>query len=527
MYRKVNSSNSHPFYKSALIVLAVSLLFLQIYHVLHYSMWFDDSFFANVAKNLADGVGYKAVFFDKNYAFHYGISSGPVIILPAALMMFLFGNQYWVPGIANIALIWSLLIGIFFLADDFLGKEKKWPFGFLALSLALLFSTGSYGNENPNGLVMWQSLMGEIPAALCLIVGTFLLFAPRASVRKMLLGGLFLGLAIMSKILAAIAVAAILISYSAKIFTEKNPKKIQLIIVVGFCVAAPFALFELVKFIFLGWDKYLELQVEAAKFYKHYAVVIASYQNNGVAVFADFYARVIVLKRLLGGVYLVVVPATVCVTYFALRRRNDAIQHCVWAGIALILGCFIHVYWWVHFSAGCDRYLVIALVCYLVGLSLLLASIDYKTLSRFQIAAIALFIFMLFASRDREIKYLFSGGFKGGDKRLQEQIVVVEAIKNLQQQGVIMISCGSNFELEYLLPGSLNFKKCEEILSNSFDRPVMFVSYFINPILLPLHVIRGDGDQYYCYIRPIPSAVSSKCNREYLKTENYSLSWCR
>ena len=54
----------------ATIILAVTLLDAQIFHTLHYPIWRDDATFDAVAKNLANGDGYAAVFFDKSYPFH-------------------------------------------------------------------------------------------------------------------------------------------------------------------------------------------------------------------------------------------------------------------------------------------------------------------------------------------------------------------------------------------------------------------------------------------------------------------------
>ncbi len=502
--------------------LAAFLIYAQIDHILHLPIWRDDAFFASVAKNLANGDGYKAVFFDKDYAFNHGISTGPTVILPAAALMFFFGNQYWVPGAANIALIWCLLIGIFILIEDFVGK-KKWPFCLLALSLSLLFSIGSYGNENSDNLILWHSLMGEIPAALCVIVGTLLLFTRQFSAKKMLLGGLFLGLAIMSKVLAAIATLVILISFSLRILKEKIPKKILLIIAAGFCAALPFFLFELVKFISLGWSQYLDLNIKTAEHYRHYGAVITSRQDNGITIYSDIKWNLSVLRGVLGTTYLMLIPATIYVAYAAFVGRNNNNSHCIPAGITLILCCIAHITWWTLFSFGMDRYLVIALICYSVGLSLLMSSIDYKIQSRFQISIICLTIFLLFVPKDKELNYFFSARGGGSDK-IAEEMVVADAIRNLKEQGVITVSCGNNFEMEYLLPDSRNFKKCEEILSKSFDRPVMLVSFFLGPKT----ILSIDHDQYFGNIGPsIPDAILSKCDQEYLKTENFSLNWCK
>lgn len=147
--------------------------------------------------------------------------------------------------------------------------------------------------------------------------------------------------------------------------------------------------------------------------------------------------------------------------------------------------------------------------------------------SRWQIAGIVWFVWLLFVSREAELNYLFSGGFVGNNKILQQRLRIVEELRRLEQQGITLISCGNNFELEYLLPKSRNFKKCEEILTNHFSSKVMLVNYFPDPKNMPNLFIRSDADHYFADFRLVPKAISAKCSHEYLKTENFALNWCQ
>jgi hypothetical protein len=183
---------------------------------------------------------------------------------------------------------------------------------------------------------------------------------------------------------------------------------------------------------------------------------------------------------------------------------------------------FAHIIWWNTLSIGAPRHLIPAFIYYFAGLSLLLTTIDYKNLSYFQNTTIFLFVFFLLASRDEESNYLFSNSFPDNNKELQEQLTVTQTVKNLQQQGVTLISCGNNFELEYLLPNSGNFKNCEETLQKSPNSPTLLVSYFYNKQVL---FLEHDGDGGV--MKDIPKAIAKKCNREYLRTKNYSLNWCQ
>ena len=516
--------------KVLLISLCGFLLFAQIFHTLHYPIWFDDAFFANVAKNLVNGEGYSAVFFDELHPFHFGISSGPLVILPAAFFMLFFGNQYWVGDVSNIVLIWLLLATIFILAHDFVGREKKWPWAFLALTLSLLFSVNSYGNSNPDRLVVWHLLMGEIPAALCLIIAVLLIFATNPSRQKIFSGGIFLGLALIAKSLSAIAIGVILICYFVKVICQKNlirKEKITLIFLAGFGAILSPLIFEISKIIALGWPQYLVLQKDTLQFYSNNALAFSGEQSNGLNISGSVGNRIAFLKRYIDPCETIFLPISFYILFAAFRTKKPENINCLRAGFVMVLSFFVHLYWWIYFSAGCDRYLVIAFICYCFGIIFLVTTIDYNKQIRLQTGCIILFISLLFASRQEEIIYLFKKGFEGSDKKLQEQMLIVDAIKDLQNQGVEIISCGNNSELEYLLPQSRNFKKCEEILENKITQKTILVNYFLNAEAEYLRVIRINSDQHYGSTEIISKKILAKCSAKYLQGADFSLNWCR
>lgn len=484
------------------IALVIAVVGLQIFYVFSVPIWRDDAFFASVAKNLANGEGYKAIFFDKNYPFHFGISSGPFIILPAAMLMFFLGNHYWVPGLANILLIWSLLISIFVLANDTVGKNKKWLFCFLSLLLTLLFS---HSNDGVGKMFLWRSLMGEIPAALCIILAAFLLFLPMVKIKRLALGGLFLGFAINAKSIAAIAALVMIAIVGMKILYDKKLtylQKIKLISVPILGVITPLFLFELVKIFYFGWTQYYDLQLENMKFYKQNSLT-----QNYVAWHISFLINLFKTD-------VPFIPVTIYILYLSYKEKPRTPPIVI--GTTLIFCFFLYITWWsLLANQHSYRHLTIAICCYFAGLSLLVCGLSYK--NKFQAALISFFIISLI------ICGLQKSLFEPQMSHLEEQLIVVEAIKKIEGQDVTMISCGNNFELEYLLPKSGNFKHCDEILKNSFDHPVMLV----NQVYLGNQVLSIEYDQYYGHVQSIPESILVRCNREYLKTENFSLTWCQ
>ena len=499
-------------WKIALSVLASYVIFLQLYHLTHYPLWRDDAFFAIVAKNLVNGCGYCAVFFDEIYKFHHGISSGPLVILPTALLILFFGNQYWVAGLANILLIWALLLTIFFLSADFFKQEKRSIFCFSSLLLTLIFLTGNYGNENADNLILWHALMGEIPAALCIVIAALLLFSPALNRKKILCGALFLGLALVAKTVTIFAVLVIVIAFILRIFHQHNYTKSQKIIWIIsalLCVATPLILFELIKLISLGGQKYFDLQLSVAEMYRNNAVVFAQ-EGFGVLRHLKFFLT------FFGIAAFILVPITIYLIYDSFKKNSQLLS------LVLILCSAAQAIWWIFYSIYFDRYLATCFFYYFVGLALLLTEIDYKKSSRFKISAVMVFIFFLLISHANELEYLTSKSFKD-DRKLQEQLMIVDNLKKLKEQGVTLISCANNFELEYLLSDSANFKNCEQL--NKIETPVILVSYFTNPI--EGNLLRVNYDEYNARSVKLSDSILARCQNKYLTTENYSLRWCQ
>lgn len=491
------------FFRLATIALVIVLIGLQIFFVFNFPIWRDDAFFAIVAKSLANGEGYKAVFFDQGYSFHYGISSGPIIILPAALLIFIFGNHYWVPGLTNILLIWSLMIPIFILAKNVIGQERKWPFCFLSLFLILLFS---YQEIGVGKLFLWHLLMGEVPATLCVILATFVIFTSHDNVKKLALGGLFLGFAALSKSITIMAITAIIAFITSRILLDKklhNLRKIILISMPIMCFIAPLFLLELVKITFLGWEQYQDLQLQNTQFYESNSLVYNEFISGAILSLINFF----------GEVSLLLIPITIYLVYQSYKEKPKS-HHFV---IALTLICCFSLYvlWWVIFATpNSYRYLTTAFFCYFVGISLLVCGLHYKTVTR--VVIVSTFLFYLVTAG------MYKSSFELMTDRLDEQLLVVEAISKIEKKGYKMISCGNSFELEYLLPNSRNFQNCRNLFKDTSLQKTVLVNHF----LWSSKVLIIDHDGYEGQILALPNWITSRCKREYLVTENFALNWC-
>ncbi len=498
--------------KTLALGLALILLFLQIYSVFSYPVWRDDAGFAQLAKNMLNGEGYSAVMFNKLYPFSYLIATaGPTVVIPAAAAIFLFGNTYWAISLANVFLIWGLIIIIFIAADTIFEKEKKWLFCFLALFFCLLFSTGSkesLGIETNDSIALWHLLMGEVPAAFCVISGIFLLLSATTNWKKILAGGLFLGLAVMAKTITALAVATVSLIFALRIICDKKiiiSKKIKLLTFTAAAVIAPTFLFEMVKILSLGWRAYKEFQVDSAVFYK----IIGAVENNAWQRFSN-------LNAIFGVGYVCSLLSVLLISCFSLKRHSTSSLIAV-----TLFGCFvIHMIWWINFSIiGSYRHFMTGLLYFCVGLAVVVTNIDYK--NELQSAITSFLIFFLVIGRLVLINYDFNFNFEKTDK-LKEQLEIVEEVKALEARGVNLFACGSNFELEYLLPGSRHFKECLDMPKQN-NSATMLVSYFVNGD----KVVAMRPEYPFSNVGVIPKEVLDQCSQKYMDKGNFSLHWCK
>ncbi|OFW94368.1 MAG: hypothetical protein A2887_04740 [Alphaproteobacteria bacterium RIFCSPLOWO2_01_FULL_40_26] len=500
-----NENHKLPLFKLLLLSLALFLIATQIWHSFNSPLWTDDAFFGTVAKNLASGNGYSSSDTRWNSAFSSYITAGPVIILPAALMIKIFGNQHWVLGLTITMLIWILLTMIFVAWRS----DKKFPALFLALLLCLLFSINSanYGIYNNSYLSLWYLMLGEMPSIFLTILGAMILFS-QESRKKMIGGGLVLGLAIMCKNLSAIACTIILLTNSIKIiFGQKNLReKILLIMLSGIGFVVPFLTFELVKIIFLGLDYYFEAQLQNLWFHQ-----VAGASKDPRPVEKIYQAFTVFAYSII----LLVISAALLI--FQARnhaKKNANAKTYYWLGIALIASFVFHALWWIFFSVFINyRYLIAALFYCIFGISFLICCTD--SISKTLKILISLIVLFRFPS----LIYMASHAFDKSSK-LQEQLQITEEIVKLQKQGIAMVSCGLNFELEYLLPGSGNFMDCRNLPKNLINKNFMLVNDFVIPNKVLMEGTKSTE------IRELPDEIMLRCNKKHLATATYLLSWC-
>lgn len=168
----------------------------------------DDAMTADVAKSVAHGLGYaQPIAFDGTagrFPFDPGISIGPTLILPAAAAIALFGSDARIPGLVKSLLSIFLLCWILLEAFRQFGRINGAGYGILFVPLLFLATTGA-------NFVQWYAMVGELTAALLIVLSAMYATAPGWKMRFALVSGLCLGLAILTKLLALLALFPILL----------------------------------------------------------------------------------------------------------------------------------------------------------------------------------------------------------------------------------------------------------------------------------------------------------------------------
>lgn len=305
----------------------------------------DDAAHAVIAKNVAFGLGYSDTLGHNVSTFRFTrfdpvIGTGPTVILPAALTIWLFGNEASVPGLTAVVM-WAVLMTALFLTFrrhvGVPGRVDAAAATFLVLCTLLSpFSAGQ-----------WFALLGEVPATLLVLLSFALIAAPRASRRSEAVGGLCFGLALAGKLLMGVyALPALVLLW----WRPEHAVRERLVRTTLFCAAAasPLAAFELWKVTTLPWSVYTEYTFQSARF-----ISSAGFTATDSSLFDQVVSRS-TLYRLTYALPLLGWVPPAMLTWWALLRARDS--YVVRFSSLLLAGALIHLGYWLVASTGNVRY---------------------------------------------------------------------------------------------------------------------------------------------------------------------------
>ena len=484
------------------VVATVLLAGLHLSKIITSSIQFDDAFFANVAKNLVVGNGYSSSKY-QILSFDPDITTGPVLVLPAAALMLVFGNQYWVPNLAYVLCVWTLLALVLSVLRRRLSNR---PFAAATLVMTvglLVFSTQEFG------------LLGEIPAALLVVLGGLAISDSRPSATSPVLAGLALGCAITTKTVAALAIPV----FIACLFIHDKPGGAPLHRLRWFLfgVVCPLLLLETWKLIAQGsiatWA-----QLKGAEFELMFGGGSLSGATTVRSVLAEprILAETIVqnsatLANDWGGwlALLAACSATLAAGWMRGSAEASGSASVRITGFLLLGAAVTHAAWWLAFSpTAWARHLLPGVMYWLAALAVLIAVQSGRSLL---LAATSSLLLLVALTPQLQRVSLKTGVTP--DARLSALIATSDRVRQMQNDpDVVLLGCGwwHNPDVDYLLPSAANFKDCSTLAPQDVvDKKLVLVhSEFFNwERSLRLQRFQESCDSHVLFKKP-PFVVS-------------------
>jgi hypothetical protein len=312
----------------------------------------DDAWFALVAKSVASGQGYGTPITSETFVpYDPAIGSGPVLLLPAALFIRLFGPLDWLPGLT--ALI--LFVGQLGLLTFLLGRRFGWIAGAATVGSATLLLSIAVSYDWFIG-----ALLGE-PTTLGYLLIAALLLNRLPSRNGAVIAGGVLSLAFLTKQIALFGALGIVGAWIVTCVIERIPLATVMLRTAAMAAAGAIlpALFELSKLWTLGPPGYRSLWKTAVKFTKEQAVGAgdpASRWSEFLRVLRDSYwiSPLLLVLFCLAGLVAIVL---------AIRRGGarpgERVAFLLWSGAVAHLAYtgFVSILWvryfWVGAGLGC------------------------------------------------------------------------------------------------------------------------------------------------------------------------------
>jgi hypothetical protein len=432
----------------------LSLAQFHIRKIVTEPMYYDDSFNANAPKNLAMGFGYSTSYHDI-VPFDLDVTTGPVVLLPSAALIRLLGNQYWVPQLSITLSIWATLVLVLIVLRPYLTQSE---FGLATTLIAfglMLF---------PDGL----GLLGEVPAALLACASLLVLCGIFQGMRTVMVAGLLVGLAIETKLIAALAMpSALAYLLFARVGVDRRfvHRVGHSMAFIG-CALIPFALhrgwrFGAAGFSLRSWAAMASVEVN---FVKHYSGLEDVQSAKSLSSF--LLDRVAHNTSLLPGYFygwlpIMLFAAGLTISIGAVVLMSPRVgRHPLQAPTLVVLGAATThlMYWWLMSPQGWYRHLLPGTLYFLIGA--VAAIITTLSLSRPIGMLAVLLLFFSWMPHFRKLKDVFNANFRP-EPRLTALLATRNEMLKLQRNSD-MVFVGYGYwvprDLEYLLPSVGNFK---------------------------------------------------------------------
>ena len=461
-----------------------SALLLKSFHM---ELGFDAAYHATVAKNLAQGYGW-ATSYENQFPFNPDVTTGPTLILPAALIIKLVGNEIWVPAFTAALLNLLIFLLILILYRRFFAAAQHYYI--CSLSLLAVYSLIEHS--------WWLAFTADMTVCL-LAIATCLAYVEAnlaekntSRFRYALLAGCLAGMAILAKATAGFLLVGLLLHWLIRGAMERtlNFHLLLIFLLPIVMMALPWKLIAEWKIAQLPEAQQLEIKQYEHTFFsrqgsgiyelsKSENPVVTLWQNlsrNLGVLNQHFYSRYHIPFASVGLLVLAAWSALSFRRWNSTSRRNQLIT-------VLCLVLLANLLWFIFISyAWRAKHAMLAMM---VGLFLLLYLISNSRMQRWFFAVVAMLV--LIAPMHLKL-YLYSlYGFSNAPSAYNRDLLRAKQVFLQQQPNTPWAGCGWVFApwaLEYLLPTAENFRDCRRLLKQGIapGKPTLEFNLAVNKL---------------------------------------------
>jgi len=428
----------------------------------------DDAYFATVAKNLARGFGYSSSlgYIDPSFAlkpFDIHIGAGPAFIVPTSAAIRILGNRAWVPGVVQVTLWTALLITVWRSLGPPVASRGRASI-VIAVFLLVVYAMSVYHLEQ------WYAMLGEVPAALVILLGLTIWAVDPASIGRSLLAAMLCSLAVLIKLLALLyaatfVVAAVIVVGASSRRDPRHLWKLVAVLLLGFVL--PIIAAEMWKVSALGLSGYGAHLRALGEHLRSQGVGRASLSTGEIATKLDAFSASFGVS-LMGFLILAGIGAILawCQASAPFKRLYAA----------LLAGITVHACYWLVISVDWPRYFFIGVI--LLGA---MVSIPYLVLARptpalLYSGALAVSLFGTIDRLPGPIDTLGSTWFVPSVARSNQERVVKFLDDRPERRPFVAQWWASVADLEYLTNGVADFKGYQALTPDEFSRGVLLVT---------------------------------------------------
>lgn len=450
-------------------VISISLivfLYVGISTVISSFPQYDDAYNASVSKNIATGYGYASSYHGKRL-FPAEVSTGPSLILPGALLIYLFGTRYWVPSFTTFIISFVLFIYIIKLLFEQVSNKKSsaehatWDTNLFALSI-FLFAFLLIPEIHSIAFI------GEFPAALFFCAGTLTIFKRNNTKADLFIGGCLLGLSITTKVitLGLMLPVVVLWVFYHFIYEKEEEKKPKLfLIILG--VILPSLLFEIFKLFTIGWNDFLILKQNEINFFSDYGSGITQTRHSTdlfTFIRTNFIRNLKVLYRTLHVRFSLIIFTLINLASFIIvlrksfQRRNFSSLELM--STSLFFSAVPLILWWLGFN-HIGWYRTISPVTTAIALNIIInVIILFKKPVSAGLIVLGISLIIL-------LSQIPAWGYLSPPRipraSIQATTNTIKYLESLQAEGKELLGCGwwwANRRLEYFMHSNENFYEC-------------------------------------------------------------------